>query len=57
LIATDWKGAFIILIRKEKRHFNMIELLKAEEQKKQGGIGVAKTARLPNAAPQVRLVM
>ena len=27
--------------RKEKKHFNMIELLKAEEKKKKGGIGVA----------------
>merc|ERR1712045_91089 len=26
--------------RKEKKHFNMIELLKAEEKKKKGGIGV-----------------
>ena len=35
----------------------MIELLKAEEQKKQGGIGVAKAARLPSAAPQVKLII
>jgi hypothetical protein len=35
------------MLRKEKRHFNMIELLKMEEKKKQGGIGVAKTAKLP----------
>merc|ERR1712218_167533 len=31
--------------RKEKKHFNMIELLKAEEKKKKGGIGVASKAK------------
>jgi hypothetical protein len=31
----------------------MIELLKLEEQKKAGGIGVAKAARLPGPSPQV----
>merc|ERR1719188_2130670 len=31
--------------RKEKKHFNMIELLKAEEKKKKGGIGVASKSR------------
>ena len=40
------------MTRKEKRHFNMIELLKVEEKKKQGGIGVSKTAKLLPAAAQ-----
>merc|ERR1719282_520197 len=31
--------------RREKKHFNMIELLKAEEKKKKGGIGVASKSR------------
>merc|ERR1719282_1343531 len=31
--------------RKEKKHFNMIELLKVEEKKKKGGIGVASKSR------------
>ena len=29
--------------RREKKHFNMIEMLKAEEKKKKGGIGVASS--------------
>merc|ERR1712088_633880 len=40
--------------RKEKKHFNMIELLKVEEKKKAGGIGVAtkpKSSEVANAAP------
>merc|ERR1719436_1924041 len=40
--------------RKEKKHFNMIELLKVEEKKKKGGIGVstkAKSAEVANSAP------
>merc|ERR1712088_375726 len=40
--------------RKEKKHFNMIELLKVEEKKKKGGIGVstkAKSAEVANPAP------
>ena len=32
-------------LRKEKKHFNMIELLKVEEKKKKGGIGVSSKAK------------
>jgi len=31
--------------RKEKKHFNMIEMLKMEEKKKKGGIGVSSKAK------------
>ena len=43
----------LISIRREKKHFNMVELLKAEEKKKKGGIGVAKTAK-PKEEQQVK---
>merc|ERR1719414_1577052 len=31
--------------RREKKHFNMIELLKVEERKKKGGIGVSSKTK------------
>merc|ERR1719189_1180907 len=37
--------------RKEKKHFNMIELLKAEEKKKKGGIGVPSKAKEAEQQP------
>merc|ERR1711936_518571 len=36
--------------RKEKKHFNMIELLKVEEKKKKGGIGVSTKAKTEEGA-------
>jgi len=37
--------------RREKKHFNMIEMLKVEEKKKKGGIGVSSKAKSqPEAA-------
>jgi len=42
--------------RREKKHFNMIEMLKVEEKKKKGGIGVstkAKTTSEPSTTAKV----
>ena len=52
---TDFQALSLISInfRREKKHFNMVELLKAEEKKKKGGIGVAKTAK-PKEEQQVK---